>query len=433
VIAAAAAQIAPLAADVVAALQTRLVDYPAGVIVVGRQNGDAVRIDVIRGASAPEASGDTPFEVGSITKTVTGVLLADAIRRGEVGESEPIDDLLPDGVTAPSREGQQITLGELATQRSGLPRMAFNGPESTSNDPYVNYDRNAMFDFLSHYTLLRAPGSLYEYSNYGFGLLGTLLADRARVPYATLARERVFAPLGMTATAADSSLDPRLLPQFDGDGDPQNPWHMGAIAPAGGVRASANDLLRFAASSFPDAKGAVAADMRAAIAPHAQIPGGSIGYAWILTPGGIVWHNGATGGADSWLGMIPADRTSVVLLSNVGLLFSMPLDDVGIHLLAPQAPLVAYVHPSVAPAVLDRYVGRYHLTGGTVLDVERDGRGLTAQLTGQPRFRLWPNSATQFSWRQVPAKIDFTVANGRVTGATLHQEGADTPLTRMTT
>ena len=427
------AQIAPLAADVVAALQSRLVDYPGGVIVVGRADGRVVRIDVVRGATAPDATGDTPFEVGSITKTVTGVLLADAIRRGEVGESEPIDELLPDGVTAPSRDGAQITLGELATQRSGLPRMAFNWPDSDPRDPYSNYDTNAMFDFLEHYTLLRAPGSQYEYSNYGFGLLGTLLADRAQMPYATLARDRVFAPLGLQNTAADASLDARLLPEFDGDDDPQTPWHFNAIVPAGQMRSSANDLLRFAAAAFPDAKGPVADDQRAAIAPHADIPGGQIGYAWMISGrSGIVWHNGGTGGAYSWLGMVPAQRQAVVLLSNVGLFFSMPLDDVGIHLLNPQAPLVTYTHPTVPPAVLQRYVGRYHLTGGTVLDVGLDQRGLTAQLPGQPRIRLWPDSPTQFSARQAPATIDFTLTNGRVTGATLHQEGTDVPLTRIT-
>ena len=198
------------------------------------------------------------------------------------------------------------------------------------------------------------------------------------------------------------------------------------------MRSSANDLLRFAGAAFSGTKGAVAEDLRASTAPHAEIPGGQIGYGWHISgASGIVWHNGGTGGANSWLGMLPAKREAVVLLSNVGLSYAMPLDDVGIHLLYPQAPLIAYTHPTVAPSVLERYVGRYHLTGGTVLDVARDAKGLTAQLPGQPRCRLWPDSATRFSWRQAPAKIDFTVANGRVTGATLHQAGNDIPLTRI--
>ena len=116
-------------------------------------------------------SGDSAFEIGSITKTFTATLFADMIVRHEVDPSDPIVKYLPPGSSAPTFEGHEITLADLATQSSGLPRMPTNFAPANNADPY-DYDETKLWAFLQTYKLERAPGSSFEYSNLGFGLLG---------------------------------------------------------------------------------------------------------------------------------------------------------------------------------------------------------------------------------------------------------------------
>lgn len=113
------------------------------------------------------------FEIGSITKTFTATLLADMAERGEVRLTDPVARLLPPEVTVPSRGGRQITLLDLATQTSGLPRLSTNLAITEPGNPYADYTVDQLYAFLNGYTLTRDPGAQFEYSNVGVGLLGT--------------------------------------------------------------------------------------------------------------------------------------------------------------------------------------------------------------------------------------------------------------------
>ena len=423
------AQIAPLGADVAGALRDRAVGIRGAVFVVGRRVGDAIRFDVV-GDPSVRAGGDTPFEIGSITKTVTGALLADAIRRGEVRADEPIGDLFPAGVRAPSHDGKPITFADIGTQRSGLPVLPTN-MTGTPLDPYADYDDAKLYAFLGGYALARDPGARYEYSNLGFGLLGELLAARAKIPYPVLAQQRLFAPLGLRATTAAND-DAGLPEGHDADGELAPHWHFRALAGAGSVRSTARDMLSYAAASFDGAAPSDARnDILEAQRPRADVPaiedGARIGFAWMTMRDGVVWHNGATAGFRSYLGVLPHDRRAVVIVTNT----TIDVDDVGRHLLDAAIPIVKTDVPvPVDAAVLARYVGRYQLAPGALVDIGRDDRGLTAQVTGQARHRIYASSPTRFFWRVVPASIDFAVdPSGHVTGASLHQGGRDYPLT----
>src|SRR5438105_2688614 len=144
--------------------------------------------------------GDTIFEIGSITKVFTSLLLADAVQRHEAALTDPVSKYLPPPATMPER-GRAITLQDLATHTSGLPRLPGNMKPRDAANPYADYSVEQLYQFLSSYQLTRDVGAQYEYSNLGGGLLGHVLALRARMDYPSLVRARVTAPLGMANTA----------------------------------------------------------------------------------------------------------------------------------------------------------------------------------------------------------------------------------------
>jgi len=136
-------------------------------------------------------NGDTIFEIGSISKVFTSLLLADMVNRKEVALDDPAAKYLPEHVRMPERSGKAITLLDLSTHRSGLPRVPGNLNPKDPTNPYADYSVDDLYQFLSGYTLPRDPGSEVEYSNLGGGLLGHILAHRAGTDYESLIRSRI--------------------------------------------------------------------------------------------------------------------------------------------------------------------------------------------------------------------------------------------------
>ncbi|MEA2666251.1 MAG: hypothetical protein QOI11_3195 [Candidatus Eremiobacteraeota bacterium] len=324
--------IATLPADLAADLRAAIEGLPGAAVAVGRLARGAMTVDVVAGRGASR-DPERVFQIGSVGKTVTATLLADAVRRGEVRLDEPLDAFLPPGVRAPSFRGRAITLEHLATHRSGLPALPANF-DLSAPDPFARYDRAKLFAFLNAYELPCAPGVQYEYSNAGYGLLGLLLAERAGTTYAALARERVFAPLGMASTSAGPGNDPRLLPGYDESGRRVPPWRFDVLAGAGAVTSTARDMLLYAAAQLPGADGPLAAAARLAHAPRADCPQGRIGLAWSVAPDGTLWHNGGTNGFRSMLALAPRTRSAAVLLANADVSAGL-LESAAILLLAP--------------------------------------------------------------------------------------------------
>jgi CubicO group peptidase (beta-lactamase class C family) len=406
---------------------------PAGrrVIACGHPDqGDARPLD-----------GDTIFEIGSVTKIFTAVLLADMVRRGEVALDDPISRYLPAGVRAPQRNGRTITLVDLVTHTSGLPRLPANLSPADPKDPYADYTAQKLEAFLSSYDLPRDPGARFEYSNLGDGLLGYLLARRAGTSYETLVRTRITGPLGMTSTTIVPLPEEtrRLAKGHDARLQPVPAWHFDALAGCGALRSSANDMLTLLSAFLGQTTTALAPAM--ALMPTVRRPTGSamgdISLGWFISKPGveeILWHNGGTYGYRSFLGLDPRTRTGVVVLSNA--YTAAGVDDIGRHLLDPQVPLLARprTHTEVVldPAVFDSYVGQYQLAPAFVLTITRETNALFAQATGQSRLQIFPEGVRDFFYKAVDAQITFeTDASGRAVSLTLHQNGADTPGRRI--
>jgi D-alanyl-D-alanine-carboxypeptidase/D-alanyl-D-alanine-endopeptidase len=155
--------------------------------------------------------GDTVFEIGSISKVFTTLLLAEMVTRGEVALNDPVAKYLPGNAAMPARNEKQITLLDLATYTSGLPRLP-DGIDNTSDNPYAAYTIAQLYAFLSNHTLRFDPGTHYEYTNLGFGLLGHVLALRANASYEELVISRICAPLGLedTRISLNTSMRERL-------------------------------------------------------------------------------------------------------------------------------------------------------------------------------------------------------------------------------
>jgi len=308
------------------------------VVTIGRLDGEDARVDTIELPGAPDVDGDTLFEIGSLTKPITALTLASMARTHEVRLDTPIGELFPEGVRAPQKDGRQITLLDLATHRSGLPRLPPNLGWSAllSDDPYESYNRGKLFSGLDRLRLRHLPGESFEYSNLGYGLLGTLLADRADTTYAELVGERVFAPLAMLSSRADYRDDFRLIQGHTAAGKPVPPWHAGTLHGAGAVRSTVNDMLRFVSVHLAGAPEPLASDARMVQEPRSNAEGQRIGLAWLTSPRGYVWHNGGTGGYRSFMGFSPSRRQGVVVLANAAI---GAVDAIGTHLLDPRIPL----------------------------------------------------------------------------------------------
>jgi serine-type D-Ala-D-Ala carboxypeptidase/endopeptidase len=394
--------------------------------------------------------GNTVFEIGSITKVFTALLLADMVRRNEVALTDPIAKYLPDGTKVPERSGRAITLEDLATHTSGLPRMPSNFAPKDLSNPYADYGVDRLTQFLSSYTLTRDPGAQYEYSNLGGGLLGTLLARRAGMSYEALVESRISGPLGMKSTRLTPSPDmkARMATGHNGQLTATAYWDFpadtSAVAGAGGLRSTVNDLLIFLAANLatnPDmTKSPLMPAMTSLLAARRPTgnPGLDMALGWhvVTTPGGreIVWHNGGTGGFRTYMGFDPKHRLGVVVLSNT----STPrgVDDIGVHLLVSRAPLWTPPTPrketTVDPALFNGYTGRYELAPNFIVAITREGAQLFAQATNQGRFELYPESDRKYFAKVADILITFDVDDrGKATSLVLKQGGGEVAAKRI--
>lgn len=417
------------------AIQARITDgeYPAMVVAVIDGNRNHVYgFGKLANGKAPSA--DTIFQIGSITKTFTATLLAEAVDHHEVNLDTPVAKLLP-GFTIPSRNGKPITLGELAMQDSGLPRLPGNLDMANVHDPYADYDAAKLKDFLSKYKLQRDPGASYEYSNLGVGLLGFALARRAGTTYDKLLRTRIFKPLGMTSSSATFSmpLNADWAMGHDESGMPAKPWHLDALAGAGAINSTGADMLRYLEANLGQGHGALQAAMQLAHQPRRAIGGDErIGLVWMTRhdkDGDIVWHNGMTGGYASFIGFSADGRHGVVILTNI----QQSVDDLGFATLLADAPLApAEKQVTMSPSRLDAYVGDYQLAPGFILHVFRQDGQLLAQATGQGAFPIFASAADRFFARVADIRIDFQRdRQGKVASLVLHQNGHDRSARRM--
>lgn len=393
--------------------------------------------------------GDSVFEIGSITKVFTALVLADMAHRGEVALMDPVAKYLPQGVRVPERGGRAITLEDLARHRSALPRMPTNFDSGADpQNPYLHYSVNQLYEFLAGYLLPRDIGSKFEYSNMGAGLLGHALALRAGMNYESLVQMRICQPLGMKSTAISLSPDmrARLATGHDGLFQATSNWDLqDAFAGAGAIRSTANDMLNFLAAYLGYAHSDLAPAIATTVAERKEAGGAmEIGLGWLIRKkkgSEIIWHNGGTGGYRTFAGFDPNARIGVVVLTNVST--NAGVDDLGFHLLDSEVPLLPPDSPLLQPpwesreskltsATLDLYAGSYQMDSIGEFKVTREGNRLYVQVSGQPRMEVFAESDRKFFLKAENAQITFeSDGKTQATALILHQGGKNYRATRI--
>jgi CubicO group peptidase (beta-lactamase class C family) len=215
-------------------------DGGAGIVIGVSEHG--VRRVMTYGA----ARADALFEIGSITKAFTGLLLAQMAVQGKVDLRDPVRTLLPSRVS-PRPHGFEITLLDLATHHSGLPLMPDNAGPGDQLESYTNYRAADLYDFIQRHGLEKSPDTSFRYSNLGFAVLGAALANRAETSYPELVKREITGPLGMQDTAIVLSPEQlrRLMQGYDGQRRPTPRFDLDALASAGGIRSTAGDMLTY--------------------------------------------------------------------------------------------------------------------------------------------------------------------------------------------
>ena len=370
---------------------------------------------------------DTLFEIGSITKTFTSLLLADMVLKGEVKLDDPISKHLPAGVKAPSRNGREITFLDLATHTSGLPRMPSNIKPADPMNPYKDYTADKMYEYLNGHKLNFDVGANYLYSNIGAGVLGQVLTLRAGKDYETLVRERILEPLGMSDTTITlGGLAERFATAHDEKLKPTGPWDFTGLAGAGAIRSTARDMLKYAAANLGLVKTSLSAAMALTHEPRRVFEkmGMALGLGWHLFQrrgAVIVWHNGGTGGFQSYLGLCPKTGTGIVVLSNS----SAEIPELGAKQLVDPLPearsLPLPKEVAVDPAVLVGYAGTY-VAGGLALEISSGDGRLSLKISGQDALALFPAAPERFFAKTADVDLTFFKdAEGRMTHVVLEQ------------
>lgn len=372
----------------------------------------------------------TVFEIGSVTKIFTALLLADFIGRGEVSLSDPAAKYLPSKIKIPERAGKEITLLDLATHTSGLPFMP-PLPDSSAVAA-KECSRANLYGFLANFTLTRDIGTQWDYSNLGYWLIGEVLAARGGADYEQLLMRRVVIPMGMrnTAFAASAPMKARLAIGHYASSQPADsmlsfPCYS-LMAAAGGLLSTADDLLTIPCIALEYRHSPFATLIANSLSSRRATPTSGVEQAlgWTVIEdreGRLIFRDGGTFGYASALIWDPLKRIGVVVLSN----HVQSVSDIAHHLVRPDFPLdkpaiTRHTEVLLALATLESYAGKYENGDEGIFELRLDGNFLTFLAPsdwGLPALRLHAESAQQFFANELPVLVTLQLGNdGGATG-----------------
>jgi D-alanyl-D-alanine-carboxypeptidase/D-alanyl-D-alanine-endopeptidase len=403
-----------------------------GVIDPQRQSGSDGRRIISYGhrdvGDARPLDGDTVFEIASVTKVFTALLLSDMVEKNEVALSDPASKYLTAAaIKLPERNGHLITLLDLATHTSGLPFMPADAPPF--NDPTAaKYSTGDLRHYLARYQLTRDIGSDWDYSNIGYWVLSEALVARAGKVHASpartikdLIRQRVLVPLKMTDTDFELSakMKENLAPGHDSAlqfAPASSTIPIYSIMPAGGgLYSTANDLLTFLSECMGYEPSPLAPAINVALSNRRPVqPGNEQALGWNVygkDADQVIFRDGSSFGYASVMAYDPKARVGIVVLTNqVG-----DVGDIARHLLWPDFPLAKpaktkHIEIALDSKVLDSYFGRYEAKGEGIFTIARENNFLTIESPadwGLPKLRIRPESQRDFFATEFPLRVTF--------------------------
>jgi len=362
-------------------------------------------------ASHPEIpNGDMGFEIGSVTKLFTKLLLVNMVHQGLMRLDDPIQNYLPSDVQLPVGDKTHITLLELAQHTSGLPRNPDDEDLKNPND-WGDYSTDQLYSYLGRCQLVSAPGARFFYSNTGFGLLGDLIGLKKNMSYEAFLRNAILEPLGMTRTGISWSEDqlPFAAQGFDGDGNPLElwKWNSGALVGAAGIHSTENDLMKLAESFFDEER--------------SPLKGWAFGpSADELGLGNILSYDGGTDGFFASFYANRKERKAVVFLADcnnlIGLKLARKIQDLVVnHLPSGPFPIPKFVQ--LSEQLLRNYQGRYEILSvsqnwrllpGDIYVLKLEKGKLVGHLEGDIRRSvLYPESEKRFYIKSLAGVIEI--------------------------
>ena len=357
---------------------------------------------------------------------------------------DPVETYLPDGVNVPARNGIEITLEDLATHFSGLPTNPETIFENDSTNPFFPFDDQDLYDYLNNHTLARRSGQSFEYSNLGMGLLGHALALGQNQSFESLIKDRLFKPLNMnetTITWDESKNDQRAVGY---SGVVERPFFkMESLESAGSVLSTVNDLLTFAEHQMDLKDSPLNQAFKQAHKKRVNIgsPGTDLGLGWFIlsnVPSPILMHDGATLGHNSFIGIDIANKTAVVVLANARVNAYSGVQNIGIHLLVPQAPLSSIRRPvDLETEHLQSIYGTYQNEDDSTVNIGLEHDHLTVEFSEDPgtHYTFYPLSSRRFMFYEATIEASATFLfdeDDKPIELTWRQSGQSTSYQRVT-
>lgn len=384
---------------------------------------------------------ETEFRIGSNTKQFTAMAILELQARHKLSVDDPVCKYVPN---CPS-DWAPITIQNLLTHTSGIPNftsfpdyLRIRAQPTTPAKLIASFENNPL-DFK--------PGSRFKYSNSGYVVLGYIIEKVSGETYAQFLQKNVFEPLGMAHSGYDvnhpAGKDHAQGYAYSGSGFVDSPYlDMSVPFSAGALYSTTLDLYQWDQSLTTNklvSERALDAMFHPYVAvPTKAVPAGThYGYGWFISNvfgHREIWHEGGISGFTSFNGWFPADGDCVIVLDNTqsASIFKISGALAAILFGEPYQTPRQYQTITLAPGVLDHYVGQYALAPGFILTVRREGPQLMAQATGQPAAPIYPESKTEFFYKVIDAQITFTLGpDGVATGLVLHQNGRNLPAKKI--
>jgi CubicO group peptidase (beta-lactamase class C family) len=399
-------------------------------VVVGLYNAGKIEVYGFgKGPGDKPPTGRTLFDLGTLTRVYTGLLLAEAVQRKEVELDGPISDLMPPGITIPTRDKVPITAKHLALHSSGLPRhpgSLFSRKQPP--DPFANYTEDVLYQDLVTTQLASAPGTDIQISDYGTGLLGFALGLKIGGGYGAALQKRVLDPLQLKDTfiTLPAGAFARKALGTDADLKQTSRWTWGALAGAGALISSANDLLKLIDAELDAAagsRGTLRPQMRLTQEAQLDRTGDNESIGWMIDSLGRLWQDGKTNGFRSYVAIEPKTKRGVVVLASTSTTLVDFLGPAMFEVMAGDAK-----PPAPAPSVqmLKRYAGKYDFSSAapnTVLDVVAVDKRLYLEGPGEPRHRMAPYGDRGFWIEDLQSAAKFIVEGDLVKALVFQVQG----------
>ncbi len=351
------------------------------------------------------ATSKTVYEIGSITKTFTSLLLAKLIDEKKLQLKDPVQKFWPDDFKLVDNQNQAITLLQLATHTSGLPPLPGN-LDPYSSDPYANYDRHRLVAGVNQAKVKNA-GVNYDYSNFAAGLLGETMSHIENTSYNDLITSKILKPLHLNQTYMLLDQVPEsLLAQGYSGNQPVAPWNFKALAGAGSIRSSIEDLLAYGIAYLDQSNHELKTAMQLATTAHYQEEQLKVGLGWHIDPEGYIWHNGGTGGFRS---MIMLDLVNQKVVAGITNNSENSVEDIVFHLMDNSNPMIDHDFPvSIATDQLGQFKGSFiHPESSNTISITMKNDRLFYRAPKQPLQRLTFIGNDTFKLKSFKVKLAF--------------------------